>query len=71
MIIVLKELLTVWLYYIIVICLQLLVIYKDLPVLLNIQVVWSVTLPLFGHVVPNISQALHSFNIFEGTHPVA
>jgi len=24
-----------------------------------------------GHVVPNISQALHSFNIFEGTHAVA
>jgi len=41
-----KELLTVWLCYIIVICLKLLVIYKVLPLLLNIQVLWSVTLPL-------------------------
>lgn len=44
--IVLKELLTVCLYYIIVMCLKVLVIYKVLPLLLNIQVFWSVTLPL-------------------------
>ena len=41
-----KELLTVSLYYIIVICLKLLVVYKVLPLLLNIQVLWSVALPL-------------------------
>jgi len=42
----LKELLTVWLYYIIVICLKLLVVYKVLPLLLNIHVLWSMTLTL-------------------------
>lgn len=63
MTIILKELLTVWLYSIVIMCLKLLVIYKVLSLLLNIQVLWSVT--AIEHAVPNISQALHSINIFE------
>jgi len=61
-----KELLTVWLYCIVVMC-------------CDIQGFASVAEYLglmkydiaFGRAVPNILHALHSFIIFEGTHPVA
>lgn len=64
--IVLKELLTVWLYCIVLMC-------CDIQGFANVAEYLGLMEydTAIGHAVPNILQVLHSFNIFEGTLPVA